>query len=250
MKKPFIFPFDNSLDLSKIPFVEANDSNYEYNGIKVPRVTHILQSMLHDDYLIPWANAMGLYKHQKYSDIMEKSTEIGSIVHNAIENFLRNGIELDINSIPNMYANEALNAYTAFKKWWKTIETHQYKILMEETTLVCNYYGGTLDLLIEIDGKIYLLDFKTSNHLSYKYFLQLAAYRRLLFYEMNISIDGIIILQLGKKFQIFNEVILFMDNLKDAEYMRQCDIMFMTLVYSYYQRLHIESNASVYLNKG
>lgn len=249
MEKPFIFPFDNSLDMSKIPTIIADDSEYRYNGIRVPRVTHILQSMLHDDYLLSWSNAMGLYKHMKYSDIMETATGIGSIVHNAIEQFIQKSEELDFSAVPDAYKREVYNSYTAFKKWWKTIETHNYRIVMEEETIICKYYGGTLDLLIEIDGKLYLLDFKTSNHLSYKYFLQLAAYRRALFYERGISIDGTILLQLSKKAPIFNEIILFMDNLEDAEYMRRCDSMFMTLVLAYHQRQAVEDQASTIIKR-
>lgn len=244
MEKPFIFPFDNSLDMSNAPTIMVDNSDYRYGGIKVPRVTHILQSMLHDDYLIPWANSMGLYKHLKYDDIMNKSLGVGSIVHEAIEAYIQKGVELDYSLVPENYKREVYNAYTAFRTWWDTISKRQYKILMEEETIICKYYGGTLDLLIEIDGKVYLLDFKTSNHLSYKYFLQLAAYRRALFYERNISIDGTILLQLSKKSPIFNEVMLFMDNLEDAEYMRRCDSMFMTLVYAYHQRQAVEDQAT------
>ena len=249
MEKPFIFPYDNSLDMSKCPTILADDSTYYHNGLRVPRVTHILASMLHDDYLIPWANAMGLYKHLKYDEIMDKATGIGSIVHNGIEDYLQNGKELDFSTVPEEYKSGVYNAWSAFRSWWSTIEKHDYKILMEEQTITCQYYGGTLDLLIQIDGKIYLLDFKTSNHLSYKYFLQLAAYRRALFYEMNINIDGCILLQLSKRSKTYNEVMLFMNDPMDAEYMRRCDSMFMTLVYGYHQRQAIEDQASVIIKR-
>ena len=32
--------------------IKVKDSNYEYNGKTVPRVTHILSSMLHEDSLM------------------------------------------------------------------------------------------------------------------------------------------------------------------------------------------------------
>ena len=249
MEKPIKIPYDNSLDMTKCQTILADDSTNYHNGIRVPRFTHILSSMLHDDYLIPWANAMGLYKHLKYDEIMDKATGIGSIVHNGIEDYLQNGKELDFSIVPEEYKSGVYNAWSAFKSWWSTIEKHDYKILMEEQTITCQYYGGTLDLLIQIDGKIYLLDFKTSNHLSYKYFLQLAAYRRALFYEMNINIDGCILLQLSKRSKTYNEVILFMDDPIDAEYMRRCDSMFMTLVYGYHQRQAIEYQASVIIKR-
>ena len=51
---------------------------------------------------------------------------------------------------------------------------------------------------MRINGKIYLIDFKTSNHVTYKYYLQLAAYSKVLREKENINIDGVIILQLNK----------------------------------------------------
>ena len=249
MEKPFIFPYDNSIDMGRCPTIIADDSQYHYNGIRVPRVTHILSAMCHDDYLIPWANAMGLYQHLKYDDIMAKATGVGSIVHEAIEDYIQHGRELDYSIVPEEYKHQVYNSYSAFRSWWSMIQLHNYKILMEEETIICQYYGGTLDLLLEVDGKIYLLDFKTSKHISYKYFLQLAAYRRALFYERNINIDGCIILQLHKTSKKYTEIMLHMDNLEDAEYMRRCDAMFMSLVYAYHQRQAVEDQALVIIKR-
>ena len=40
-----------------------------------------------------------------------------------------------------------------------------------------------------------------------------------------------------------------MDDPIDAEYMRRCDSMFMTLVYGYHQRQAIEDQASVIIKR-
>ena len=56
-------------------------------------------------------------------------------------------------------------------------ENMPFRVIETEKQLVCPYFGGTLDCLAEIDGRIYIIDFKTSNHITYKYFLQLAAYK-------------------------------------------------------------------------
>ena len=66
---------------------------------------------------------------------------------------------------------------------------------------------------------------------------------------MNINIDGCILLQLSKRSKTYNEVMLFMDDPMDAEYMRRCDSMFMTLVYGYHQRQAIEDQASVIIKR-
>ena len=58
-------------------------------------------------------------------------------------------------------------------------------------------YAGTLDRVITIDGKTYLVDIKTSNSIYPSYWLQLAAYRELLG-DLK-KIDGVAILWLNAK---------------------------------------------------
>ena len=49
--------------------IDIHDSNYFYNGVVVQRTTHILSSMIHEEYLMQWANVLGLYKRKKYEEI-------------------------------------------------------------------------------------------------------------------------------------------------------------------------------------
>ena len=94
----------------------------------------------------------------------------------------------------------------AFKEWWHGInECHRVKVLGQEQSLFCEYFAGTYDLLISIDDKPYLIDFKTSNHVGYKYFMQLAAYRYLLYSQKNINVEGCIILQFDKQGNFIKE---------------------------------------------
>lgn len=213
-------------------------SDYLYNGNIVPRVTEILSSMLHEDYLMKWSNSIGLYKHQKYEEVLENSSSIGSYTHNAIENFLTNNIILDIETIPIQYRYKVGNAFNSFLEWWDIVsKNNNVKVLMTETKLVCKYFGGTLDLLVEINGKIYLVDFKTSNHPSYKYFLQLSGYRYMLREVKGINVDGCIILMLDKTSYSFREMFLNFDDINHLSYINQCEETFLSLVYAYYQRL-------------
>lgn len=212
----------------------SNNEIYFYNGISVPRVTEILSAMLHEDYLMSWSNAMG-FRRKKYEDILQEASNIGTITHNAIEEYIKNGIDFD-----NLEIIQAQNSFNAFKKWWSIIIQTDYKILMQEQKMTCRYFGGTLDLLIQINGKIYLVDFKTSNHLSYKYILQLSAYIYLLKENYNIDVDGCIILRLDKKTSEFEELIY---HLSDYDTNILFDIAmneFFTLYYSYIHRLYIQ----------
>ena len=66
-----------------------------------------------------------------------------------------------------------------------------------------------MDGLYEINGKKYIVDYKTSNHVTFRYFLQVAAYRYILKNELGIDVDGCIILQLSKNDISYNEYISF-----------------------------------------
>lgn len=210
---------------------------YTYNGYPIPRVTEILSLMLHEDYLMTWSNAIGLYKHKKYEDTLQEAADIGGDVHGLIEEYLQKGyVSKNIDSL----RNEVKNAFKSFQSWWEIIKQNVYKIIYQEYKLTCPYFGGTLDMLIEINGKKYLVDFKTSNHIGYKYYLQLAAYRYILRTEHGIEIDGCIVLQLDKKTNMFHEYILDFGNLEHLNYINNCERAFLSLVYSYFNRLCVE----------
>ena len=226
-------------------YIDINDSPYSYNGIPVPRVTHILSEMIHDDYLMDWANYVGRYKRQNHNDIRDNSAYIGTCVHAAIEKYVSsNFIDTfyDINNVSDRI--KIKKAFHSFKEWWDIVKLHNYEVIYQEKELVCPYYGGTLDMLLRVDNRIYLVDFKTSNHFNYKYHLQTAAYRHMLYYEFGIVIDGIIILKLSKDKVFFEEQVIDLTKYSDLLYINQCDQMFMSLVYSYYNRKTIEKQYS------
>lgn len=216
---------------------------YQYNGKFVPRITEILSAMLHEDYLMRWSNAMG-FKRKSYQSILDDSANIGTIAHGAIEDYLMKGIDYDYLSDERAY-----NCFLAFKDWWKIISANQYKILMQEEMMTCEYFGGTLDLLIEINGEIFLVDFKTSNHLSYKYILQLAAYRYLLRETKGIEIAGCIILRLDKFSAEFEEVMFHFQDAENLKLFEIAEYEFLALCYAYINRLYIENQFNNY-NKG
>ena len=163
-------------------------SRYESGGKGVPSVTEIL-GYIDNQGLIDWANAIGR-RGQNNKDVAAKAARYGTATHSAIENYLKEGY--DTGFLDN-------SSFKAFLKWWNGINScHKVVILGQEEALVTELFAGTYDLLVSIDGKIYMIDFKTSNHVNYKYFMQLAAYRYLIYRLKGISIDGVIILQLGK----------------------------------------------------
>lgn len=223
------------LESSELVNDEAADK-YLYNGVYVPRVNTILSSMLHEDYLMKWSNSMGLYRHTKYEDILASAANIGTIVHEAIERYIKTGEVLKKENTPP----EAYNAFQSFLEWWGIVNTHDCKVLLEEQPLVCQYFGGTLDLYMEIDGKKYLIDFKTSNHPSYKYFLQLSAYDYMLKLLYGYDTDGYVILRLDKKKSLFEEYMLDLEVPSHLAFVNDCKNAFLSLVYAYYNRLNVQ----------
>ena len=228
--------------LKKIDMDELNidEERYQFQGYNLPRVTEIISNMLHEDFLMIWANNIGLYQRKKYKDTLEEAATKGAFVHDAIEDYIQNSNELDLDKVPSEYQKEVNFAYGSFKSWWSVITKRNVKIIMQEHKLVCPWFGGTLDLLVEIDGRVYLLDFKTSNHPSYKYFLQLAAYRYILKHYYGIEIYGCGIIKLNKKYIGFDEFIIDKSHQEYDMFMEQCERTFLSLVYAYINRVYAE----------
>lgn len=208
--------------------ISVKSSYMNFNGDIVPRVTDILSKTIHSDALMVWSNHLG-FKHLDYKKELAKAADYGSEAHQAIESYLASKVTCDNIS------------FKAFVLWYESlIENHVVEILGSEETLVCKYFGGTYDLLLRIDGRIYLVDFKTSNMITSKYFMQLAAYRYMIYNIKNINIDGCVILQLCKTAEDFNEYTLDFSVDDHYQFIEACSQCFLSLVYAYYNTRHVE----------
>jgi hypothetical protein len=226
--------------------IELEESPYELNGVKVPRVTSILSNMLHEESLVEWANFIGRVKHCSHNVYSQAAANIGTYVHDAIEKYIQEGICDNFEqATPESDRPKMRNAFNAFLKWWNIITLNNYEVLMEEQALICPYCGGKLDLLLRINGRIYLVDFKTSNSLHYNYYLQLAAYRRMLYELYGILIDGTILLKLNKANPSFDEVLLDFTNYEHLQFINNCDRCFLSLVYAYHNRQIVQNTIPV-----
>ena len=87
---------------------------------------------------------------------------------------------------------EVINAFNAFKEFYKE---HEMKPLELEFSVYGDYWGGTLDYYGWFDGKLYVIDFKTSkNHYPNEHGPQIAAYRS----RVNAKVEGCGVLRLDK----------------------------------------------------
>lgn len=233
---------DTILDnLSKLEIkVKETNAEYLYNNKKVPRVTEILSAMLAEPGLMNWSNNLG-WKRISYSSFMREAADKGSYTHLAIEKFLKKE-DFKISNFKIMNFNIQLsveNAFQSFKKWWLDIhrEYSNIELVLSEETLIGPYFGGTCDCVLKVDGKYWLVDFKTSNHMSYNYTLQLSAYRLLLKELKGINIDRCIILKLKKDDIKYNTYELDMSIEKHREFTDSCLQTFKLLTAAYIMRL-------------
>lgn len=227
--------------LETVEHNNISNAKYYYNNIPVPRVTEIISKSISEDYLMRWANSLG-WKRKSHIAERDRAAFIGTQVHKSIEKFLKEQLNFDEVLKKDIgIQHNVVNALESFIKWYSDIYPYNnINIVFLEKELVCPYFGGTADMLISINNKNYLVDFKTSNHVSYKYFLQLSAYKYILNTEFNINVDGFIILQLDKNNIAYNEYVLNFDVLEHHNFMKLCSNTFLSLTYSYYNILQVQ----------
>jgi len=93
------------------------------------------------------------------------------------------------------YSLDVWKMILKFADFWKQVKPEliatEYHLFSDE-----HQYAGTTDIICRIDGKIWLIDIKTSNSIHTSYNLQLAAYAKAWNETHNEPIEGIAILWL------------------------------------------------------
>lgn len=160
---------------------------YEKNGNHYYSVTTIL-SILGSKTLMKWANSLG-FKHIDSEKYTEDKATFGTLVHASLQKTVDPNADVEhIEPKNDLHAFECNQCIDSFNR---ELKNHTYKTLYTEKTLISEdlAYAGTLDWLVELDGKITLTDFKTSKQVTFKHFLQLSAYAQLLMVEEGIMVD-------------------------------------------------------------
>ena len=159
---------------------QKDDKSY-YSGTTI---LHILGN----DALLKWANSMG-FRHIDSEKYTEDKAIFGTLVHAGLQKIVDPTAEVEsIQPINSLHAFDANKCYDSFER---LLRDHEYKTIYTEKTLISHElkYAGTLDWLAELDGKKTLIDFKTSKLVTFKYFLQLSAYAKLLEVEEGITVE-------------------------------------------------------------
>lgn len=105
-----------------------------------------------------------------------KAAQLGTMVHQAIENFILS--KLGRPTVHMMMTAEAQERYGRFIQWTESVD---FVPLACELPLVHSRfdYGGTLDFAAKINGKVHLVDVKTSQQVWLPAHLQLHALKSL-----------------------------------------------------------------------
>jgi len=145
---------------------------YQRNGNYYPSVTYVLGYYPKGKHFEDWLKRVGFSADY----IVKKAAEEGTQVHNMIEDYL-NGEELNFLSPTGkpLYDPNVWQMFLKFTEWW---ETYNPTLIETEVHLFSDEYkvAGTCDLICEIDGELWIIDFKTSNQLQTTYDLQTAIY--------------------------------------------------------------------------
>ncbi len=171
------------------------------DGKRVPGVTTIVNRFKDSGGLIYWAWQQGI-DGKDFRETRDKAADAGGIAHDMIEADVH-GRPLPefLNADPELI-KLALKALEAFRSWRAQVNL---EILETEVPLIseAHRFGGTFDALARINGKLCLLDWKTSNGVYGDYIAQVAAYRQLL-RERGDLVEGAQLLRFGKEFADFH----------------------------------------------
>jgi hypothetical protein len=146
---------------------------YTQDKKKIPSVTTVLGEFKNPNHLLEWAWNLGL-QGIDYKDVRGKAANEGTGAHNLIDAWTR-GDHLDLPTNEDGTPTGAHNAFLQFLHWK---EQTRAEIVRSELRLVSEKhgFGGTLDCMLEIDGKLALGDWKTSKKIYSDYIFQIAAY--------------------------------------------------------------------------
>lgn len=140
-------------------------------GKKYPSVTTVL-SILSEDSIREWRQRVG---EEEANRISSKAAKRGTNVHSIVERYLLNLPDYNAGFLPNIIDN--------FKSMKPVLDNHIGEIYALEKPLYSDHLSlaGRVDCIAQFDGKISVIDFKTSRRLKSRehiegYFIQESFY--------------------------------------------------------------------------
>lgn len=179
---------NNRIDFLDNRFYITEQGNY------VPSVTSILDCYPKPAAFYDWLKKVG----EDADTIRDEAGERGSTVHNLTERF-DGGEEVRLMD-DNGFVSYKLIEWAMFERYVEFRRRFPMEIIYTELNMSSDTFGfaGTLDRVVKFNGRILILDIKTSNSLYDHYWLQMAAYEKLLKEKQpGLPIDGYAVLWLN-----------------------------------------------------
>lgn len=164
------------------------------NGNYVPSVTTVLSAYPKPASFYDWLKKVG----EDADTIRDEAGSRGSTVHKLTELY-DEGQEVRLMN-DNGFIEYKLIEWAMFERYINFRDRFLLNIIHTELHLSSDLLGiaGTLDRVIQMDGRLLILDIKTSNSLYDHYWLQMAAYKKLLAEaQPDLIIDGYAVLWLN-----------------------------------------------------
>jgi len=179
-------------------YVDEKEKLNKTTGLKwFPSVTFVMKHKPANNILTEWIANKGWEESRR---IMMHRANIGTFVHNTLEEMLVDGKEYNEEEITHLFKDpkDALFVKRCLlgAMNWADVMTKKYedfKILHCEIPCFGTDYAGTVDLVIQADGEKWVIDFKTSKNIYDSHKMQIVAYMKAL------GIKNGAVLQLGNR---------------------------------------------------
>lgn len=144
----------------------------------VPSVTWVCSFYPKGIGFMKWLASKGWDESES---IKESAGEKGSKIHQAIES-LNNGKKINHDSLilnpkngeKEELTGEEYEAVVSYADWFTSAKP---KIIKAEHSIINKRYGGTIDIIAEIDGQKWIIDVKSSQYIWAEHKLQISAYK-------------------------------------------------------------------------
>ena len=199
--------------------LEYDDAKHTYmvGDRKIPSVTRVVDAVF-PKYLVDWAATCGAdYWKENYGEdndmyngilnahkqISHRAQSIGLEVHKWIELYIK--IKMINGDIATEYPEAVKIPMQNFHDW---VESREIEWLACEKKVYSRSweYAGTIDALAKVNGKLCVIDFKTSAKIYKEYYLQVSAYCNAIGEMMGELPKLGVIVRLDKEGEKFQEV--------------------------------------------
>lgn len=180
------------VEIQELETIEENDRRLYVtpSGEKYPSITTVL-SILGKDAIMKWRKRVG---EEEANRISQRAASRGTRIHKMCEDYLNNVLQ---ESIEKYGHSDQEN----FRGLQKVLDKYVDNVRVQEASLYSDFMkvAGRVDAIADFDGKLSVIDFKTSSKLkeeSYiqNYFMQAAGYAVMFEERTGVPINRLVVL--------------------------------------------------------